>query len=74
MKRNLGDYDIAIRIIGGLFLTILFVANDMVSPLNWFLFPASGMLLITGLTGACPLYRLLHINTRNDRQSDTSLH
>jgi hypothetical protein len=74
MKRNLGDYDIAIRIIGGLCLTILFVVNDMDSPLNWILFPLSGMLLITGLSGSCPFYRLLHIDTRGSRRSNTSSH
>jgi hypothetical protein len=72
MKRNLGDYDVTIRIIGGLCLMILFIINDMNSPLNWLLFPLSGMLLITGLSGSCPIYRLLHIDTRGSRKSKAS--
>ncbi|WP_080236786.1 YgaP family membrane protein [Spirosoma rigui] len=74
MKRNLGDYDVIIRLVSGLCLMIVFIINDVTSPLNWLLFPLSGILLLTGLSGSCPLYRLLHIDTRGSRKSNTPSH
>lgn len=73
MKRNLGDYDIAIRIIAGMCLMVLFVVNYQQYPLSWVLFPLSGILLVTGITGSCPLYRILHLNTRLHRNRKTPL-
>lgn len=74
MKRNLGDYDVIIRIVAGLCLMVLFVVSNKTSPVSWILFPVSGILLLTGLSGSCPLYRLLHINTRSSRKSNTPSH
>jgi Protein of unknown function (DUF2892) len=64
MKRNLGKYDIGIRLLVGVSLLIVYFISDLNSPLNWILLGVSGILLVTGITGYCPLYTFLNVSTR----------
>jgi hypothetical protein len=58
MSRNEGNIDRALRIIAGLaLLALVFVGPQ--TPWGWI----GIVLLVTGLVGFCPLYRLLGINT-----------
>lgn len=59
---NEGVTDRTIR--GMLGLVLLFVAFIVLSGvLQWITFAISIILLVTGIAGFCPLYRLLGINT-----------
>jgi len=63
MKKNLGKIDSAIRIIIGVVLAYLFYNNYIAGTLGIVLLSFSGVLIITGFMGWCPLYRLLGIRT-----------
>ncbi|SOD93376.1 YgaP family membrane protein [Spirosoma fluviale] len=74
MKKNLGYYDISLRIIIGMCLLILFLVNDLHSPISWFYLLVSIALLLTGITGSCPLYRVLNLSTRHKHKPKNQLH
>lgn len=63
MKKNLGKIDSIIRIIIGIVLAYLFYNNYIGDTLGIMLLSLSGVLVITGLTGWCPLYRLFGLRT-----------
>ncbi|MDY8134916.1 DUF2892 domain-containing protein [Aquimarina sp. 2201CG5-10] len=63
MKKNLGKVDSIIRILIGVVLAYLFYNNIIADTLGVVLLSASGVLIITGFMGWCPLYRLLGIRT-----------
>ncbi|WP_299431264.1 DUF2892 domain-containing protein [uncultured Aquimarina sp.] len=63
MKKNLGKIDSAIRIIIGVVLAYLFYNNYIADTLGIVLLSLSGVLVITGFIGWCPLYRLLGLKT-----------
>ena len=58
---NESNLDRAIRILVGLFL--LFVATLLYGVWQWMFGAASALLLLTGVLGFSPLYRLIDINT-----------
>ncbi|WP_460959605.1 YgaP family membrane protein [Spirosoma litoris] len=64
MEQNLGTYDIIIRLIVGLTLIILLWVNELTTTVSWILLFFSFLLLTTGLSGSCPIYRVLQISTR----------
>jgi hypothetical protein len=64
MTKNIGDTERIIRIVGGLVLIAL-AATDTVGVWGWLgLVP-----LATGLTGWCPPYSLLGINTCKNKNT-----
>ncbi|WP_378182664.1 DUF2892 domain-containing protein [Aquimarina sp. SS2-1] len=63
MKKNLGKIDSIIRIILGIVLAYLFYNNYIAGTIGIVLLSISGVLVITGFMGWCPLYRLLGIKT-----------
>ena len=64
MTKNIGDTERIIRIVGGLVLIAL-AATGTVSVWGWLgLVP-----LATGLTGWCPPYSLLGINTCKNKNT-----
>jgi hypothetical protein len=63
MQKNLGKIDSIIRILIGIVLAYLFYNNYISDTLGIVLLSVSGVLIITGLMGWCPLYRLLGMRT-----------
>ncbi len=63
MKKNMGKIDAVIRIIIGAVLAYLFYNNYITGTLGIFLLSLSGVLVITGFMGWCPLYRLFGLRT-----------
>ncbi|WP_461147865.1 YgaP family membrane protein [Spirosoma pulveris] len=74
MKKNLGYYDISLRGIIGMCLLILFVVNDLHSPMSWLYLLFSIALLLTSISGSCPLYRVLNLSTRYKHKPKDQLH
>jgi uncharacterized membrane protein YecN with MAPEG domain len=60
MTYNEGTLDRVLRFGVGLLL----VALAFLGPRAWWLGIVGVVLLVTGLIGHCPLYRVLHIRTR----------
>ena len=63
MTRNEGNMDRFIRIIAGAVLIALLFIGTTSGVLGIVLAIAGGVLLLTGMFGFCPLYRLLGLNT-----------
>ena len=63
MTRNEGNMDRFIRIIAGAVLIALLFIGTTSGVLGIVLAIAGGVLLLTGMVGFCPLYRLLGLNT-----------
>ncbi|WP_109434307.1 MULTISPECIES: YgaP family membrane protein [Aquimarina] len=61
MRKNLGKIDAIIRIILGVVLAYLFYNNFISDTLGIVLLSVSGVLVITGFMGWCPLYKLFGI-------------
>lgn len=60
LKHNMGKTDRIIRIVIG----VLLIANVFVAlqhPIGWL----GVVLLVTGITGICPIYSLLNIETKS---------
>jgi len=73
MKKNLGKVDAVIRILIGIVLAYLFYNNYLTDVLGIILLSLSGVLVITGFMGWCPLYRLFGLKTckvKNDFTED----
>ncbi len=64
LHRNVGTADRVIRIILGVALSAGLVAGIVSSPLAYVVGLVAAILLVTGVTGFCPLYALLRISTR----------
>lgn len=58
MERNVGELDRVIRIIFGILILVSGVALNL-----FILFVPALILIVTGLTGICPIYKILNINT-----------
>ncbi|TSE06533.1 YgaP family membrane protein [Aquimarina algiphila] len=63
MRKNLGKIDAIIRIILGVVLAYLFYNNFISDTLGIVLLSVSGVLVITGFMGWCPLYKLFGITS-----------
>lgn len=65
MKPNIGHIERITRVVTAMFLALLLINSQMIDGM---VIPATiiaVLLLITGITGYCPLYKLFKINTRN---------
>ena len=60
---NVGPGDRSIRLAAGLVMIWLYLGSVLVGPLGLFLAFVGFAALVTGITGACPLYRMLGIDT-----------
>ncbi len=63
MKKNLGNADRIIRIILAAFLAFLYLGNMVTGTLGIVLAILGGVLLLTGLLGFCPLYKLVGLSS-----------
>jgi hypothetical protein len=65
MQTNIGITDRIIRVVAAMLLATLLTTGNIVKEVA---IPAgiiAGLLLLTGFTGYCPLYKVFKINTRN---------
>lgn len=63
MTRNEGNLDRIVRIVAGAALAVLFVTGVAAGVLGWILLALGAVLVLTGLTGFCPLYAVFGVQT-----------
>ena len=63
MKRNLGSIDKVIRFLGGMVGGLLVYYELVTGPISYIVLVGVAILFLTSLTGFCPFYGLLGINT-----------
>lgn len=68
MKRNVGRYDRALRLILSVFIFVLAYLHVLPGSWNIITWCIAGILLLTALFGRCPLYGVCGINTRSHGQ------
>jgi hypothetical protein len=71
MKRNMGIRDRSIRqLIAGVFL-ILWLTSIVRGVAAIIMMVLAGIFLLTGITGVCPLYRLLGIESSESKKDNS---
>ena len=63
MKTNEGPVDSVIRVIAGIVLIALGLFGVANGAWLWITYILGAILLVTGILGFCPLYRLFKFNT-----------
>jgi uncharacterized membrane protein len=63
MKTNMGSLDRISRILLAAVMSVLYFTSTVTGVLGIVLFAVSGIFVITGLVGFCPLYTLVGFNT-----------
>jgi hypothetical protein len=63
LQVNEAPLDRAIRIVLGIVLAIAAVSGTFVAPWLYVAWVVTALLLVTGITGFCPLYALLRVST-----------
>ena len=63
MKKNMGKFDTAIRIIVAVIIAALYSTGIISGNAGMILLIIGGLLLFTSIINFCPLYSLLGINT-----------
>ncbi len=71
MKRNMGGVDKLIRFVLAIIGGLLTYYEIITGPLSYILLAAVAVLLLTSLTGFCPLYGALGINTCRPHPEDS---
>ncbi|HUX04688.1 MAG TPA: DUF2892 domain-containing protein [Acidimicrobiales bacterium] len=66
MGRNVGSLDRIVRIVLGVGAVIWALAVGSSSALGIVLWIVAAILVLTSLSGFCPLYRVLKISTRGE--------
>lgn len=69
MKINMGGADRYIRVLLAIIFIALYFTNTVTGPVGITLFVLAIIFLATSTIGSCPLYTLLHINTRRKKAS-----
>jgi hypothetical protein len=63
MKQNMSSADRIIRILVAAIVSLLYFTNVITGTLATVLLVFSGVFILTGLLGSCPLYSLLGFST-----------
>lgn len=63
MKKNMGSFDKALRIIIALVFIVLYVTNVISGTLGIILLVLAAVFVLTSFISFCPLYTLFGINT-----------
>jgi len=63
MKKNMGSTDKIIRLVLAALIAVLYITNVIIGTWAIVLGILAVILLVTGLVGVCPLYKLLGIST-----------
>jgi len=70
MKKNTAILDRFLRLVAAVILIVYSFKTTLATPWNYVLLLIAVVLLLTALTGFCPFYRLLGIDTRQFKESD----
>ena len=62
--RNTGTIDRAIRVVLGIVLFVVGATGAVPDTLSFLAYVLAAVMLATGVTGVCPLYRLIGVDTR----------
>ena len=71
MKANVGIYDQGTRVLVAIAITVLYYFNVIEGTFAHVLLIVAGIFVLTSLFGFCPLYKLFHINTTEEKHSST---
>ncbi|MDD5337162.1 MAG: DUF2892 domain-containing protein [Candidatus ainarchaeum sp.] len=75
MEKNMSDIDGGVRVVLGIILALVYTGTLGISvtyPLSWVVLALAVVLLLTGIFGFCPLYKLLGISTaKNGGKAET---
>ncbi len=69
LTQNEGTLDRIIRVVLGVALGAAFAAGAVAGPLGYVALIVAALLVVTGLAGFCPLYRVLGLRTIPVRRS-----
>jgi len=72
MKKNMAVLDRLIRLAIAIVLIILLFTQGFTTPWNYVVIALSLLFFITAITGSCPAYSLLHIDTRQFKENPLS--
>jgi len=72
MKKNMAVLDRLLRLVIAIVLIIVLLTQGFASPWNYVVIALSLLFIITAITGSCPAYSLLHIDTRQFKESPLS--
>ena len=64
MIKNMGTYDLTVRVIVALAVGILLLIGTLTGTAAWILGTLAIVLLLTSVVGSCPLYMPFKISTR----------
>jgi quinol-cytochrome oxidoreductase complex cytochrome b subunit len=65
MKPNIGITDRVIRVFIAMIIAVFLVMGNINDTVGIVLAVAAVVLLTTGFTGYCPIYKLIKVNTKN---------
>jgi hypothetical protein len=68
MEKNVGKTDKVVRLTAALILAVLVVSGVITGALGVVFIIIAAILLFTGLSGSCPLYTLMKINTNENKK------
>ena len=63
LQRNTGNPDRAIRLVIAGLLAVAAIAGVVTAPLSYLALGVAGIMLVTGVTGFCPIYAILRVST-----------
>lgn len=72
MKKNMAVLDRLIRLAIAIVLIILLFTLGFAAPWNYVVMAISILFIITAIAGSCPAYTLLHLDTRQFKESPAS--
>jgi hypothetical protein len=71
MKANVGIYDQGTRTLLAIAIAALYYFGAIEGTVGQILLIIAGILVLTSLFGFCPLYKLFHVNTTEEKHSST---
>ncbi len=63
LQRNTGNPDRAIRLVIAGLLAVAAITGVVTAPLSYLALGVAGIMLLTGVTGFCPIYAILRVST-----------
>lgn len=72
MKKNMAVLDRLLRLVIAVVLIILLFTQGFTTPWIYVVMALSVLFIITAIAGSCPFYSLLHMDTRQFKESSVS--
>ena len=63
LRKNTGNADRAIRLGIAAVLAIVALAGVVSAPISYLVLAVAGVMLVTGVTGFCPIYAIFRVST-----------